>query len=453
MTAEEKRAEIFESIPVRRAVCKQIIPAIASQMIALIYSVADTYFVGMMNDPNETAAVTVVASAFLMLTALSNLFGVGGASLIAGALGQKNANRAKQISTVAFYGGFAGAILFSLLFLLFASPILHLCGATDSTFEAAYGYAQWVIVFGGCATILNTLLASLLRAEGSAAHAFIGISLGGIANIIMDPLFILPQFLGYGAVGAGIATALANLMSTLYFLGYIAFKRKTTVISLHPRNLEFTRQHIKRILAIGFPSAVQYALTVVAVSLLLNFVSRYTTEAVAGLGIVRKLDLLPLYFSIGVSNGLLPLLAYNHAANNHKRRHDAFVFGCLVSLGFSLLCLIFYEAFAPYLIGLFIKDSATVAYGTVFLRIMVTAMPMMSLCYPMIIQFQALGKARESLICSVLRKGVLDVPLLFILDGLIPLYGCMMVQPIVDTISFIVAIVLYKKVNKSLYMN
>ena len=118
-----------------------------------------------------------------------------------------------------------------------------------------------------------------------------------------------------------------------------------------------------------------------------------------------------------------------------------------------MLCLIFYEAFAPYLIGLFIKDSATVAYGTVFLRIMVTAMPMMSLCYPMIIQFQAMGKVRESLICSVLRKGVLDVPLLFILDGLIPLYGCMMVQPIVDTISFIVAIVLYKKVNKSLYMN
>ncbi|NLT15516.1 MAG: MATE family efflux transporter [Clostridiales bacterium] len=453
MTAEEKRAEIFESMPVRRAVCKQIIPAIASQMIALIYNMADTYFVGMMNDPNQTAAVTVVASAFLMMTALSNLFGVGGASLIAGALGQKNPNRAKEISAVSFYGGFAGAVLFSLLFFMFASPILYLCGATDSTFEAAFGYAQLVIVFGGCATILNMLLASLLRAEGSAAHAFIGVSLGGIANIIMDPLFILPQFLGYGAAGAGIATALGNLISTLYFLGYIAFKRRTTVISLHIRNLKFTCRHIRNIMAIGLPSAVQYALTVAAVSLLLNFVSRYATEAVAGLGIVRKLDLLPLYFSIGVSNGLLPLLAYNHAANNHQRRHEAFVFGCLVSLGFSLLCLIVYEAFAPYLIGLFIKDSATIAYGTVFLRIMVTAMPMMSLCYPMIVQFQALGKARESLICSVLRKGVLDVPLLFILNGLIPLYGCLMVQPIVDTIAFIVALVLYKRLNRSIDRN
>ncbi|NLO48063.1 MAG: MATE family efflux transporter [Clostridiales bacterium] len=453
MTAEEKRTAIFESIPVRRAVCKQIIPAIASQMIALAYNIADTYFVGMLNDPIQTAAVTVVASAFLMLTALSNLFGVGGASLIAGALGQKDPERAKRISTVSFYGGFGGAILFSLLFSIFASPILYLCGASDNTFEISYGYAKWVISFGGCATILNILLANLLRAEGSAVHAFAGVTLGAVLNIILDPLFILPQFLGYGAIGAGIATALSNLIATLYFLVYLALKRKTTVIRLHPRNLKYTRRHLIRIMAIGFPSAIQYALTVAAVSLLLNFVSRYATEAVAGLGIVRKLDLLPLYFAIGVSNGLLPLLAYNHAANNHKRRHDAFKFGCLLSLSFSLLCLICYEAFAPALIALFIKDGATIAYGAVFLRIMVLAMPMMSICYPMIIQFQAMGKVRESLICSVLRKGVLDVPLLFMLNGLIPLYGCMMVQPIVDTISFIIATVFYRKINRPLHRN
>ena len=135
---------------------------------------------------------------------------------------------------------------------------------------------------------------------------------------------------------------------------------------------------------------------------------------------MKKLDQLPLYFSIGVANGLLPLLAFNHAAGKHQRRQRIFRLGSLVSLAFSLLCLVVYEIFAPQLTALFIPDPVTVQYGAVFLRCMVTAMPMMSLCYPMIIQFQAMGRARESLICSILRKGVLDIPLLFLMDSLFP---------------------------------
>ena len=199
---------------------------------------------------------------------------------------------------------------------------------------------------------------------------------------------------------------------------------------------------------IGFPSALQYALTVVAVAAQAKFVSAYPTEAVAALGIVKKIDQLPLYFSIGVANGLLPLLAYNHAAGNTARRGQAFRFGTLTAVSFSLCCLILFEIFAEPLVGLFIKNPQTVAYGASFLRLMVTAMPMMSVCYPMIVQFQAMGKAGESLICSVLRKGVLDIPLLFIMDALLPLYGCMLVQPTVDSISLIVALLLYRRIRK-----
>ena len=115
----------------------------------------------------------------------------------------------------------------------------------------------------------------------------------------------------------------------------------------------------------------------------------------------------------------------------------------MISFSFSMLCLICYELFAPQLSALFIEDATTIAYSAGFLRRMVTAMPMMSLCYPMIIQFQAMGKVKESLITSVLRKGVLDIPLLFFMDWLMPLYGCMWVQPIVDSISLVVAGTLY----------
>lgn len=449
MTEAEKRTEIFERMPVRRAVQKQIIPAVAGQMIALIYNLADTYFVGMLNDPNETAAVTVVSSSFLMLTAISNLFGVGGASLLARCLGQRDTEGARRTAGISFWWGMIGGCAFSAAFLALASPILTLCGADADTYALAFGYAKWTVVIGGPATILNTLLANLIRAEGSAVAAAAGVSFGGLLNIALDPLFVLPAFLGYGAVGAGAATALSNIAAMLFFLVYLLVRRRTTLVSLDVRHLRYTRVQLPRILSVGLPSAVQYALTVVAVSAQMHFVSAYGTAAIAGLGIVKKLDQLPLYFSMGVANGLLPLLAYNYAAGNDRRRRDVFRLGCFVSVAFALLCLVCYELFAPALVGLFIDDAVTRQYGAAFLRIMVTAMPLMAVCYPMIIQFQAMGKAKASLVCSVLRKGVLDIPLLFLLDGLLPLYGCMMVQPIVDAVSLVAAVVFYLRINRA----
>ena len=448
MSSLQNRTEIFENTPIKKAVLLQIVPAIASQMIALLYNLADTYFVGLINDPVQTAAITVVSPCFVMLTAISNLFGVGGASAIARALGKKEADRARQIASVSFWGGLASGVLFSLLFWLLERPILTLCGAREETFAVVMAYAKWVVVIGGPWTVLNTLLANLVRAEGSARRAFVGVSLGGVLNIALDPLFVLPRFLGWGAAGAGIATAISNMAATVYFLCGIFRRRQDTVLSIAPGHLRHIRTHLGGILVIGFPSALQYALTVVAVAAQAKFVSAYPTEAVAALGIVKKIDQLPLYFSIGVANGLLPLLAYNHAAGNTARRSQAFRFGTLTAVSFSLCCLILFELFAEPLVGLFIKNPQTVAYGASFLRLMVTAMPMMSVCYPMIVQFQAMGKAGESLICSVLRKGVLDIPLLFIMDALLPLYGCMLVQPTVDSISLIVALLLYRRIRK-----
>ena len=444
---ETVKTNIFNEAPIKRAVLSQIIPAIASQMILLVYNLADTYFVGLLNDPIQTAAVTISYPIFLMLTALSNLLGVGGASAIARALGRKEHEKAKQISSLSVWCGACISIIFSVVVFSFSSPLLMLCGAKADTIKAAEAYIKWTVVIGGFFTVLNTLLANLVRSEGGATHASIGVSIGGILNIALDPFFVLPQFIGLGAEGAAIATTISNAVATLYFLIYMGAHHRSSVLSIHPKLLCHAKEHIGTVFSIGLPSALQYALTVVAVAAQSRFVSDYhITEAVAALGIVKKLDQLPLYFSIGVANGLLPLLAFNHSAGNTKRRKGAFRFGTMISLGFSVCCLIIYEALAPELVSLFIENTITVSYGAQFLRIMVTAMPMMSVCYPMIIQFQAMGKVKESLICSIVRKGVLDIPLLFILNAAFSLYGCMWVQPIVDTVSLVVAITLYKRI-------
>ena len=422
------RTYLFERMPVGQAVRRQIIPSIASQMVILLYNLADTYFVGLLNDAAQTAAVSLAYSVTLLMTALANLFAVGGAGRIAQLLGRRDRDGAREVCAVSFWFALLASAAFCVLFTLLSSPILRLCGATDETYALACGYSRWVISVGGTFSILNTVLANLIRADGSAFAASMGVSAGGIINMLLDPLFVLPRFLGMGAEGAGLATAISNAAGMLILLGIIA-----------------ARRHIGRILRIGLPSAVQVLLTLVAVGALMKFMSLYDTAAVAALGIVKKLDMLPLYFSIGVANGLLPLLAYNYSAENHERRHRIFLCGCAVAVGFSVVCVAGYEVFAPALVRIFIGDAQTIACGTKLLRIMVLAMPMMSVCYPMITQFQAMGRMRESLICSILRKGSLDIPLLFVLNALFPLYGCAAVQPIVDCICMIVAIYFYKK--------
>lgn len=441
------KSEIFEKVPVKRAVLMQIVPAILSQMIALLYNLADTYFVGLLNDPKQTAAVTISYAPFLMLTALSNLFGVGGASAISRALGAKQGEEAKNIASISFWLGFVVSLFYSLLFTTFARPLLMICGADATTYDVAYGYAKWTIMIGGLAVVLNVLLANLVRAEGSAGVAAGIVSFGGLLNILLDPILILPQGFHLGAQGAGLATFLSNLIATVLFLIYICMNHKKTVLNVELRRLRTILQYIWSILSVGFPSAIQYALTVVAVAAQTKFVSHYQAEAIAALGITKKLDQLPLYFSIGVANGLMPFLAYNFSAGNRKRRKQAFVFGAGISVAFSTFCFVIYEIFAPYLIACFIGNQDTIAYGAAFLRCMVTAMPFMALCYPMIIQFQAMGKVKEALVCSVLRKGILDIPLLFLMDAIWPLYGCMVVQPIVDFVSLVVAIYMYRRCN------
>ena len=294
---------------------------------------------------------------------------------MAHALGLKDEKRARQVSSLAFWGGLIAAVVFSRA-VLCPSPPPSSAFAGRRTRTYAWPSAMpsgWS--FGAArGTILNLLLGNLVRAEGGAAVAAFGVALGGVCNIILDPIFVLPQFLDMGAEGAGAATAISNLLAALFFIAYILAKRGRTVVSLSPACLRGAGRHLKNVLSIGFPSCVQYALTVVAAAALSKFVSGYETEAVAALGIVKKTrPVAPVLFHWRgqrpfAAAGLQLLLGRSGAAAR------GFVFGCGVSLGFALLCLVVYEIFAPALTGLFIADARTIEYSAAFLRTMVVAM-------------------------------------------------------------------------------
>lgn len=440
------KTEVFARMPVRRAVLQQIGPSIAGQMVALAYNLADTFFVGQLQDSVQVAAITVVTPLFLMLTALSNLFGVGGNSLIARLLGSNRSEKAGEVSAFCFWSSALTAFLYSLLILLLQVPLLKLCGADETTLAWAVRYSRWVLIVGGLPTVLNVTLSNLARSIGEAGVAFRGVTVGGLLNIAIDPLFILPWGLHLGAEGAAIATVLSNTVSALYLLTWML--RKKGVLSLRFGLLRQGCTWAGQVLSVGFPSALQYALTVVSVTAVTRFVTPYGHEAVAALGVVKKIDMLPLYVSIGTAQGVLPLMAYNYASGNQDRRRQAVRFSGTVACGFAILCVACFEAFAPTLVRLFIDDAATVSYGVAFLRRMCIAMPLMAIGYLLIVQFQAVARPKEAMLLSVLRKGALDIPLLFLMTALIPLYGAVWVQPIVDTVAVLVAFYLNNRMSR-----
>ena len=431
--------EVFERMPAARAVLVQSIPAIVAQLIALLYNWADTFFLARLNKPELVAAATIVLPLYLMLTAIGNLPGVGGGSQFANHLGKHDYTGAQRVASVTFWMGMILALVSCMLFPLCSDTLLSLIGANERTIAPAQEYAFWVITVGGIPVIMNLVLANLVRAEGMELQASIGISAGGILNCLLDPLLILPDMGNMGIAGAGIATAVSNMVSVLWLLVVVYRRRKTGVLTFAPQLLRYTRQYIVRIAKVGFPSSVQYMLTVLAVAALTHFVAQYNTEATAALGIVKRLDYLPLYFTIGLSQGFLPLLAYNHSSGNVDRRNQVFRCGCIISFGFAVLCFVVYEIWAYQLAMLFTQESLTVSYIVPFLRIQVVAMPFMAVCYPSITLFQAMERSREALVCSILRKGVIDIPLLIVMNALWPLFGCMWVQPIVDITSMLVA--------------
>ncbi len=433
-------------MPVKEAVLRQVVPTVISQMVMLAYNLTDTYYVGLLNDPRQTAAVTVAFPSTLLMTALANLFAVGGAGRIAYELGKERRDAAEETAAVSFWGALLSSVLLAFLYRMSAGFVLRISGADPSTFSIARAYVKWVVIAGGPAFIMNIVLANLIRSEGGAFAASVGVSGGGILNMVLDPFFVLDRFLGMGAEGAGLATAISSLAACLFFLAFILLRGRDSVLRPGPSRLAFAGLRLPPVLKTGFPSTVQYLLTMVAVGAMTKFISAYGSEAVAALGIVKKIDQLPLTFSIGVSSGVLPLISFNYSSGDFRRRREIFSFALFLSFSFSMACLVVFELLSPVLVRFFIEDALTVQYGAAFLRIMVVGMPLMALNYPLIVNFQGMGRIREALICSVIRKGLLDIPVLLFLDRLAPMYGLTAVQPVIDTISLIVAAGFYRRI-------
>ncbi len=444
------KTELFEQTPIPKAVMALAVPTVISSLVMVIYNLADTYFVGMLNDPVQNAAVTLAAPVLLAFNAVNNLFGVGSSSMMSRALGQKDYDTVYRSSAFGFYCALASGILFSLLYSVFHTPLLHMLGTDAGTFAATGAYLKWTVSFGAAPAILNVVMAYMVRSEGASLHASLGTMSGCILNIILDPVFILPWGLNMGAAGAGLATFLSNCAACVYFFILLYVKRGHTYVCIRPTMLKLRKEIVLGVCGVGIPASIQNLLNVTGMTVLNNFTSSYGADAVAAMGIVQKINMVPLQIALGTSQGIMPLISYNYASGNIKRMKQTLLFTAKIILASLTVVTIGYYLGAGGLTSLFMKNKVIVDYGTKFLRGLCISLPFLCMDFLAVGVFQACGFGKKALVFALLRKIVLEIPALFILNYLFPLYGLAYAQFTAELILAIAAVIVLLRLFQGL---
>lgn len=447
MAQANSKTYLFESMPIPKAVMELSIPMVVTSLVMVVYNLADTFFVGMLNDPVQNAAVTLVYPVMLAFNAVNNLFGVGTSSMMSRSLGRGDLDLVRLSSAFGFYGAVFSGLAFAVMCTVLKTPLMHLLGADSSTWEATANYMFWTVSCGAMPAILNVVQGQMVRAEGAALHASIGTMSGCILNIILDPIFILPWGFNMGAAGAGLATFLSNCVACVYFFLLARVKKGKTFVCLDIRKLKnLSREVVFGILGVGVPASIQNLLNVTGSTILNNFTAVYGASAVAAMGVSHKINMLPMQICLGFSQGIMPLVSYNYASGNRKRMKDSILFAMGIILPVMALVTVGYWFGAPSLIHLFMDNPEIVAYGSQFLRGMCLGMVFLCMDFMAVGVFASLGKGKYSLTFAILRKVVLEIPLLFVLNMLFPLYGLAYAQFLAEVILAIAAIVMLVRI-------
>lgn len=437
---------LFEQMPIPGAVARLTIPTIVGSLVMILYNLADTYFVGYLNDPVQNAAVTLAAPLLLAFNAVNNLFGVGCSSMMSRSLGLRDYDTVRRSAAFGIYCSIISGVIFSVGYSLMSGSILEILGADETTVEATRQYLLWTVSFGAAPAILNVVMGYMVRSEGAAVHGTVGTMSGCLLNIVLDPIFIMPWGLGMGAAGAGCATFISNCVACLYFFAYVFIKRGNTYVCMRPDMVRCGRAVAVGVFAVGVPAMVQNLLNVTGMTILNNFTADYGSEAVAAMGIASKIQMIFMYVGMGISNGIMPLVGYNYASGNIKRMKEALLFtGKLIFIGLGLATVLCFTN-SGALVGMFIDNARVIELGGAFLRGLSLSLPFLAIDFLGVGVYQACGMGRKSLIFAIMRKIVLEIPALFILNALFPMYGLAFAQPFAELILAVAAVVVMAKI-------
>jgi len=438
----KERIHILEKEPIPKAILKIALPSILSMIVQIVYNLTDTFFVGKLNDPNQVAAVTLAMPIFFFLMSLSGLFGNGGASYISRLLGQKDYETANKTSATAFYSCIILGIIITIIGTIFLPTIVKLSGASENTYGYSYSYLL-VIFIGAIIVMLNFALSQLLRSEGCAKEAMIGMLIGTVVNIILDPIFIF--VFKQGVTGAAIATIIGNFISVVYYIYF--FLRKKTITSINFKYFTPTSKIYAEILKIGLPASLSTILMSLSNIVLNNIAASYNDIVVASYGVCMRVNSIVIMLFIGLAVGIQPLIGFNYGNHNITRIHKTLKISLIIAVSVALFFALLFLIFSKQFITLFINDTDVVKIGSKILFAQLIALPFIGVQIIHANFFQAIGKGMPSLILSVSRQGLIFLPTILILNSLFGLSGFIYAQTAADIITFVLSIILFKTIK------
>ncbi len=447
---QNKSMDVFQNMSVPRAVLKNIIPSIISMIMVLVYNLADTFFIGQTKNAYMVAAVSIATPVFLIFMAIGMLFGIGGTSLISRMLGEGKNKFAKHTSSFCFWTGFIVGIIAMIMLMLLNEPICRVVGASDDTIEYAKQYLG-IVSIGIPFLIVSNSFSNIIRADGNAGKAMLGVVLGNIANIILDPIMILG--FGWDVVGAAVATVIGNIVSTLVYLSHLVSDK--TMLSIKPSDYKASRRIVVGVLAIGVPASLNSILMSSSNIVINNMMSRFNDMAVAGLGVAMKVNMIVVMLLIGLGTGIQPLLGFCFGAGKKKRFMSILKFSLVLAFALSAVMTVICYSFADVLVRAFLEDKDAFEYGFSFSRIYIYSGPILGILFVLINAIQSTGAALPSLILSISRQGLVFLPLLFVFNIIFDTPRMLVLaQPVTDYIAVAIAIVLFiftiKKYFKSI---
>ena len=415
---KKDRSLIFEASP-WKAIASLSIPSLISILVMMLYNMADMYFVGWMNDVSQVAAVSLAMPGFTTMMAVSTMIGNGGCTKIAQSLGMDDKEQVRVYSALCFWSSIVFGAVLTIAVFVFRTPLLRFLGTNEDTFRYTGSYVLFLAA-GAPAILLNHSLGSMLRGEGLVKVGLLGHMISTVSNIILDPIFIL--VLKLGVAGAAIATVLGNILAIIYFLAYRFTHKETCILEMRPRYAKNLRS-LFDILALGLPNAISSLLSGFAGTFSNRLLVTYGTEAVAAMAAASKGTMVITMVQMGICMGVQPLMAYCYGGQKWERL-KAIVLRVLlltISLGIGLTGLIF--LLRRNVIGLFIHDPAVVELGMQFMTYMLILCPFIGIYYLSSNFLQASGSAAGASIASALRQGILLIPLLFIMNSFMGMFG------------------------------
>ncbi len=434
---------VFEEKNIQKAIMQLGIPAMLGTLATLVYNMADTYFVSMTKNPAQIAAVTLCTPILLIVMSVSSIFGMGGSSVIARMLGEKKNDIARRCVTFSTYAmGFAGLLIMA-LGVLFIDKISVLAGADMDNIGYTIDYLRWIFL-GAPFIILTNGMIHLVRSKGLVNQATIGTVLGNGINIVLDYIFIV--LMGMGTAGAALATSIGFFCSAVYFIGCIMreIRKKNELFSLSPAECRVSSSLVLDIVKIGVPGALITVMISVANIILNNNIGIYGSDAVAAYGIAIKINMFPVMLSVGLTQGVAPLIGYCYGARQDDRLKKVMRFSAvdviIVGAFFTIVFLLFNRS----LTSLFLHDEELIALSASFLRVLCVTAPAVGIINMVTAYFQALGKAVSSLVITMLRNVILFVPAIILMGNIWGLNGVIAAQPVSEVLLTVICIMMYR---------